>query len=440
MGMSASQARLLALTQRMSDIEFQGQQINQQRTTLSNQINALYNSLLEMDVPTPPSTNDYQKVVYTGNVGATKYNFEASDVIPKGENKYQVKIGQTGYGNTISAAQGYAVVKQDGGGTEFLGVQMTADDPMWIKADPIKIGWPQDQNAITSRLEALYNHGGTIFVPNGDSYDMIDIKPGDSNYVSKDSAGNFVKHGNYLVQDSSGVKTYDAGKYVTDISNIYISDGNGVRRAQASDFVSGANGKYIKKEGVNYFKRTDNTGDNSGLTINGASGTTVNGREVYTFDQLAAAGFEESTISKYKEAIANSNLQKTAGDGTGKAHTYEDFYVIVDKEGKVSFALKQDVDDGNDNCVTYNYEPNGEYETKSSYDDCLLEFDPSTEEFQPYQSRFTVIMAKLYHTQLFVLNQNLNRMKKNIRMQWLITTTKKLCMIKNRKKLTNKLK
>ena len=73
MGMSASQARLIALTARMNDIEYQGQQINQQRTTLSNQVNALYNQLLEMSVPTPPSTSDYTKVQYSGISDASKF-------------------------------------------------------------------------------------------------------------------------------------------------------------------------------------------------------------------------------------------------------------------------------------------------------------------------------------------------------------------------------
>ena len=381
MGMSASQARLLALTERMNDIEYQGQQINQQRTTLSNQINALYNTLLAMDVPTPPSTNDYQKVVYSGNVGATKYNFEAGDVIPKADNKYQIKIGQVGHGNTISAAQGYSVVDNSGSGTKFLGVEMTADSPKWQSSGQIKIDWPIDEKASTSILEALYNHGGTIFVPNGDGgYDMVDIKAGDTNYVTKtvDAAGNvkYDQKGEYYIQDSDGTKTYASGKYVKDITNVYVFENDGVRRAQTSDFLEGSDGKYMRPN-VKYFFRTDNQGDASGIQINGAKSTTVNGREVYTFDQLAAAGFEEGTISKYKEAIANSNLQKSDSDGAGKAYTYEDFYVIVDKEGKVSFALITDVDDGNKNCVTYNYEPNGDYETKSSYDDCLLEFDPS---------------------------------------------------------------
>ena len=58
MGMAASQARYLSLCARMNDIEYQGQQINQQRTTLSNQTTNYYNSLLDLAVPTPPSPNN----------------------------------------------------------------------------------------------------------------------------------------------------------------------------------------------------------------------------------------------------------------------------------------------------------------------------------------------------------------------------------------------
>ena len=42
MGLSASQARLLSLTARQSNLEFEGQQINQQRTTLSNESSNYY--------------------------------------------------------------------------------------------------------------------------------------------------------------------------------------------------------------------------------------------------------------------------------------------------------------------------------------------------------------------------------------------------------------
>ena len=70
MGMAASQARFLGLTARKSNVEYEGQQINQQRTTLANQSANYYNDLLGMSVPTPPSVDSYTKTVYTFNDGA----------------------------------------------------------------------------------------------------------------------------------------------------------------------------------------------------------------------------------------------------------------------------------------------------------------------------------------------------------------------------------
>ncbi|MFI3300444.1 MAG: hypothetical protein R3Y28_03390, partial [Candidatus Gastranaerophilales bacterium] len=70
MGMAASQARFLGLTARKSNVEYEGQQINQQRTTLSNQSAAYYTELLGMSVPTVPSVDDYTSTVYTFEDGA----------------------------------------------------------------------------------------------------------------------------------------------------------------------------------------------------------------------------------------------------------------------------------------------------------------------------------------------------------------------------------
>ena len=70
MGMSASQARFLCLTARKNNVEFEGQQINQQRTTLSNESASYYSELCNMSVPVPPSIDDYTKVSYTFNDGA----------------------------------------------------------------------------------------------------------------------------------------------------------------------------------------------------------------------------------------------------------------------------------------------------------------------------------------------------------------------------------
>lgn len=65
MGMSASQARFLGLTARKSNVEFQGQQVNQQRTSLSNESAGLFNQMLALQVPTPPSATDFYSMAYT---------------------------------------------------------------------------------------------------------------------------------------------------------------------------------------------------------------------------------------------------------------------------------------------------------------------------------------------------------------------------------------
>ena len=65
MGMSASQARFLSLTARKTNVEYEGQQINQQRTALSNESSNYYSQLASMTVPTPPSSADYSKITYT---------------------------------------------------------------------------------------------------------------------------------------------------------------------------------------------------------------------------------------------------------------------------------------------------------------------------------------------------------------------------------------
>lgn len=86
MGMSASQARLLGLTARQSNLEFEGQQINQQRTNLSNQSANHYNSLLMLNVPTPPSTDDYTTVKYDFLIGGNEATI--AKVLPQDDNQH----------------------------------------------------------------------------------------------------------------------------------------------------------------------------------------------------------------------------------------------------------------------------------------------------------------------------------------------------------------
>ena len=69
MGLAASQARYLALSARKTNIEYEGQQINQQRLVLSNQSADLFNQMLTMSVPVCPDSSNYSKLQYSWNDG-----------------------------------------------------------------------------------------------------------------------------------------------------------------------------------------------------------------------------------------------------------------------------------------------------------------------------------------------------------------------------------
>ena len=90
MGMAASQARFLSLTARKSNVEYEGQQINQERTALANESSNLYAELTKLEVPAPPNTSDFYKTVYTFNSkeisGAnTQYTLENIYSTPDGD-------------------------------------------------------------------------------------------------------------------------------------------------------------------------------------------------------------------------------------------------------------------------------------------------------------------------------------------------------------------
>lgn len=67
MGLAASQARYLQLTARKSNIEYQGQQLNQARTALADQSAQLFNQMLELEVPVAPtsSSSEFTKPTYS---------------------------------------------------------------------------------------------------------------------------------------------------------------------------------------------------------------------------------------------------------------------------------------------------------------------------------------------------------------------------------------
>ena len=85
MGLAAGQARFLGLTARKSNVEYQGQQINQARTALSNEVLGLYRKYNALEVPTPPSKTDYTKTIYTIESAYEDYQISSFNKISSGE-------------------------------------------------------------------------------------------------------------------------------------------------------------------------------------------------------------------------------------------------------------------------------------------------------------------------------------------------------------------
>ncbi len=105
MGMAASQARYLGLTARKTNVEYEGQQINQARTALANQSANTFNELLALEVPTAPSTQDYTTLQYSYQDGTnTETITDMSDLIndPDG---YNYMISHYHYSDVYTGVQ-----------------------------------------------------------------------------------------------------------------------------------------------------------------------------------------------------------------------------------------------------------------------------------------------------------------------------------------------
>ena len=159
MGMAASQARFLGLTARKSNVEYEGQQINQQRTTLANQSANYYNDLLGMSVPTPPSVDSYTKTVYTFNDGALTNTI--TTLIAQQNGLYTLSYLSQYEDEFTPVSASTSVVNKDGNNFFVGSVQLRkigdniTDD--FIKKDPYLSTLSDEQLDKLIEEEAAYN-------------------------------------------------------------------------------------------------------------------------------------------------------------------------------------------------------------------------------------------------------------------------------------------
>ena len=105
MGMAASQARWLALTARKTNVEYEGQQVNQARTALANISANTFNDLLALEVPTAPSTQDYTTFQYSYKDGTNTETVTLMDPINNDPDGYNYMITHHHYSDVFTGIE-----------------------------------------------------------------------------------------------------------------------------------------------------------------------------------------------------------------------------------------------------------------------------------------------------------------------------------------------
>lgn len=377
MGMSASQARLLSLQARQSNLEYQGQQINQERTILSQQATALYNSLLSMTVPTPPSTTDFQMIKYTGELGATQYSFDANSIKPNGNDTYTIIMQETKHGDSLQKNAQIALVDTSAAGS-FRGVEYNTSVSTITPGSTVPTGTYKKDTQGNKYMEPVelkpdtegnYNLEGTYYIQEGDRFVEFNGTPtADTKLFSvKDTS---TKQGAVQVSAETTTlpdTTTEGQAYLTrnDVSRFHIFENGTVRPAILADFAQDPSQPNLLKfkAGVKYIEASE---DGQAYQVKGdVAGVTVGGKGVHRLNE------EEKT--QYGDAIANCGLK----DAQGNPYGVEDFYMYYNDNGGAVFVLISDVEDGNNNAVTYSYAANGEFTKNQEYKDAKLTFDPT---------------------------------------------------------------
>src|SRR5574344_810375 len=105
MGMAASQARYLGLTARKTNCEWEGQQINQARTALSNQSGNLFNQMLALSVPDCPDKTNYTTVQYSYSDGSNKEVLDNWKQLSESNNEYNYVVDHYYYADLYTGSK-----------------------------------------------------------------------------------------------------------------------------------------------------------------------------------------------------------------------------------------------------------------------------------------------------------------------------------------------
>lgn len=264
MGMAASQARFLSLTARKSNVEYEGQQINQERTSLANESSNLYGQLTKMEVPAPPNTSDFYKPVYTFTANEisgvkTTYTLEEVFSTPDGdyaklshpEPYFAAKANFIPAGNRFSVGDGSPALDKNG---NIMEVTNNSGIQIGIGTKNYAVRYEDATTGVLDYLRSENSGFNTVMVNNGENLEeklAYFEYAGEKYYLSAEqflnqTGDNYVLEPESLMADASIMAALSVNEYtktVTEDVPISYHETNNVGRTTSITVPVEVNGK-----------------------------------------------------------------------------------------------------------------------------------------------------------------------------------------------------
>lgn len=271
MGLAASQARFLGITARKSNIEYEGQQVNQQRTALAEEVNSLYSKLLSLEVPVAPDTTQFYE---------TNYSFSISDTTHSKNGEYIISnyfLGPDGVTYNVSGTRTY---------DKLVAEQSTLFGSQWTIEGDAETGYTlvdTKNEGVKYALAASTNEDMITLI--NDTKGLTPIAEGDSLFYYTDDN----KQPHYIA--ASQITNYVAGTNL----NSYVQTEKAVEEAF---FAEGASITF------------DDNGRMESITFDEYTGLEVDTTRTYNTEGYDAA-LRDYTMSKdeYDKMVADLNAK-----------------------------------------------------------------------------------------------------------------------------------
>lgn len=257
MGMAASQARYLELTARKTNVEYAGQQVNQQRTALANESAGMFTQLMSLQVPTAPSSAQYTTTSYTFSDGQNDCTIADGGI--------KALSGDPNYNSTVTYTYNQSLYKGVAKTRTDLGARVVTDGTTsnyWLTNGATTGATNQTKLTQCSATD-------TDFATDKAAIEQIIANnPTATNFIT--AYGNGTSIGNIYKYTAGGVTNYYDN---TDLNNLIIAQPSGAAGSLTGFYATNITSKQTQTEKAYVTKTSD--GRYSSIQLASESGTTL---------------------------------------------------------------------------------------------------------------------------------------------------------------------